>query len=276
MTRSVLVTGANSGIGLKTALHLASIGFRVIGTVRSQEKAAMVARAAAASHVEVETVLLDVTDRDACREIVEAYDLYGLVNNAGYMNAGAIEDVGPDEALRLLDTLVVAPMHLACLALPGMRMRGAGRIVNISSAAAHTTMTLVGWYQAAKHALNAVTSTLRIEAAGTGIDIVLIEPGRFRTGIWDKAATELAGRIPGSLYTAPYAGVIERIPRFAPRGGDPADVARTVGKALTAGQPQRRYVCGADAGPFEICSHLAPSSVKDRLGRLGLRLLARR
>ena len=124
-TRTVLTTGANSGIGLATALELARRGFRSVGSVRSEEKADVLAKAAAEAGVEVETVLLDVTDAERCRAVMAGLELYGLVNNAGYGVTGAVEDVDDDEARQLLETMVVAPMRLARLALPGMRERGA-------------------------------------------------------------------------------------------------------------------------------------------------------
>src|SRR5437660_1111084 len=111
--QTVLTTGANSGIGLATVLEVARRGYRSVGSVRSGEKAEAVAKAAADAGVEVETVLLDVTDAGACTEVMEGLSLFGLVNNAGYTGTGAIEDVGDDDARRQLETMTVAPMPLA-------------------------------------------------------------------------------------------------------------------------------------------------------------------
>src|SRR5687768_18501560 len=102
MTRTVLTTGANSGIGLATVLELARRGYRSIGTVRSEAKAEVVHKAAADAGVEVDTRLCDVTDPEACEAALDGLDLYGLVNNAGYGLTGAIEDVGDDEARQVL------------------------------------------------------------------------------------------------------------------------------------------------------------------------------
>src|SRR5438552_1299835 len=138
-SRTVLTTGANSGIGLAAVLAVARSGFRSLGSVRTEAKADTVRKAAADAGVEVDTVLLDVADAGQCAQVMEGLDLYGLVNNAGYGMVGAIEDIDDDEARQLFETMVFAPMRLARLALPGMRAVGGGRIVNVSSVMGRVT-----------------------------------------------------------------------------------------------------------------------------------------
>ena len=164
--RAVLTTGANSGIGLETVIEVARRGFRSIGSVRSDAKADDVHAAAKEAGVEVETVLLDVTDAEACAAVLAPLELYGLVNNAGYTGTGAIEDVDDDEVRRQLETMLVAPMRLARLALPTMRAARTGRIVNVSSIYGRTTTPLTGWYQAAKHGLEAASDALQTRGRG--------------------------------------------------------------------------------------------------------------
>src|SRR2546430_14526461 len=125
--RTVLTTGANSGIGLETVIELARRGYRSVGSVRSEEKAETVNTAAREAGVKVETLLLDVTDGDACARVLRDLPLYGLVNNAGYGGTGAVEDVDDDEVRRMLETMLVAPMRLARLGLPGKPGQGTGR-----------------------------------------------------------------------------------------------------------------------------------------------------
>ncbi len=174
--RTVLTTGANSGIGLATAIEAARQGFRSIGTVRSESKGEVLSKAAAEGGVEVEVRLMDVTDADACTDTLSDLELYGLVNNAGYTNTGAIEDVTDDDARHQLETMTIAPMRLARLALPAMRANREGRIVYVSSIYGRTSTPLSGWYQASKHALEALSDALRMEVAGDGIKVVLVEP----------------------------------------------------------------------------------------------------
>ncbi|HEX4903492.1 MAG TPA: SDR family oxidoreductase [Acidimicrobiales bacterium] len=266
--RQVLVTGANSGIGLATVIELARRGFRVTGTVRSEAKAATVAEAAAEAGVEVATVDLDVTDAHRCEEVVAALGpLHGLVNNAGYGVTGAIEDVPDDEARLVLETMVVAPMRLARLAVPGMREAGGGRIINISSIYGRMTTPLTGWYQGSKHALEALSDALRIEVAKDGIHVVLIEPGGFRTNIWADLERDLEKR-QGSRYESAYQRVGGLTSLWSPLMGEPASCARVIARSLQTPIPRPRYLVGSDAKLAAAADRLTPAMVKDRVLRI--------
>jgi len=265
--RSVLVTGANSGIGLATVVELARRGFRSIGSVRSEEKAEAVARAAQEGGVTIETVLLDVSDADQCKEVMSGRSLYGLVNNAGYMGIGAIEDVTDEEARTQLETMVIAPIRLARLALPAMRKAGEGRIVNVSSVAGVVTSPLIGWYTACKHAVEGLSDALRIEVAAAGVKVIVIEPGSFRTGIWKAQEREVEARA-----DSPYAGAYKRsllVARLAEvTGGDPGAVGRVIARAIQSGHPRARYLVGLDAQWMAIGDRLTPSAFRDRAIRI--------
>lgn len=268
---TVLTTGANSGIGLMTALEAARRGYRSIGTVRSPAKADVLCAAAEEAGVEVEARLLDVTDAAACSETLADLELYGLVNNAGFTNTGAVEDVGDADARRQLETMTVAPMRLARLALPAMRAAGRGRIVNVSSIYGRATTPLTGWYQAAKHALEAVSDALRMEVAASGVKVVLVEPGGFRTGIWDDNAGAVA-RHGGSRFGPAYEREMLLTRIAQPFMGDPAEVARVVGRALDSRRPRARYLVGYDAQVLALAQQLTPTAVQDLVTRIALRL----
>ncbi len=271
MSKTVLVTGANSGIGLQTVLELARRGYHPVGSVRSESKAEIVAKAAANAGVEVDTVQLDVTDAEACEEVMADLELFGLVNNAGYGVTGAVEDIDDDEARQLLETMVVAPMRLARMALPGMRARGEGRIVNVSSIAGLATAPLAGWYTGAKHALEALSDALRIEVASAGVKVVLVEPGGFRTGIWEDMERDIAQRA-DSRFGSAYRRSQQAMRLGEPLMGDPGQVATVIGKVLASRMPRARYLVGADAQLMALGNRVTPTWVKDTVSRLSLGL----
>jgi len=264
--RTVLTTGANSGVGLATVVHLARLGFHSVGSVRSRAKATPVVEAAAGAAVTVETVVLDVTDAARCRAVVDDLHPWALVNNAGYSGVGAIEDVTDEEARHQLETMVVAPMRLARAALVHMRAAGQGRIVNVSSIYGLTTTPFSGWYQASKHALEAASDALRVEVARDGVKVILIEPGGVKTHIWEEMEADLAGRI-GSSYEKQYRRIPTLLSPYRAVMAGPDTVAKVIGKALTAGSPRARYLVGPDAPGFVAAQALIPTAVKDRIAR---------
>ncbi len=269
--KTVLTTGANSGIGLATVIEVARRGHRSVGTVRSRAKARLVHDAAREAGVEVETVLLDVTDAAACQRVVEQVRPDALVNNAGYSSTGAIEDVGDREARQAMETMVFAPMRLARLALPHMRERRFGRIVNLSSIYGLTTTPLTGWYQASKHAIEALSDALRVEVAQDGVAVVLIEPGGFKTGIWDNAESEIE-RHAGSRYESAYRRTLQGIRLTEPIMGSPRTVARVIAGAVDARRPKARYLVGYDAQAVRLYDFVMPTGIRDRLTRIALGL----
>ncbi len=241
MGTSVVVTGANSGIGLATALELARVGYDVVGTARTQAKADVLLEAAQQRGLleRVRTVLLDVADDASTREGFAEVDRltdggpWAVVNNAGFAQAGAVEDVSPEDARYQLEVNLVAPARIAQLVLPGMRARGDGRIVNVSSIAGRVSAPLTGWYAASKHGLEALSDALRIEVAQFGVRVVLIEPGGFGTGIWDAGAESFPtpdGSAYGEVYARARSLTLKGNSLPRPRVGGP-------GRPPGAGQP---------------------------------------
>lgn len=271
MERTVLTTGAGTGIGLAAVIEVARRGFHSVGGVRSQARARAVSRAARAAGVKVRTLMLDVTDADGCERVMNELKPYGLVNNAGVPASGAIEDVSDQDARAALETMVIGPMRLARLAIPHMREQGGGRIVNISSIYGLMTTPLTGWYQASKHALEALSDALRVELAADGIFVVLIEPGAFRSNIWDTARNDVQRRV-DSEYFAAYRRLEEGIKASQRLMGDPIEVARLIASVIAAKSPKARYLVGYDARAIDIYSKLLPTEVRDRLARITLGL----
>ncbi|MFF1904815.1 SDR family NAD(P)-dependent oxidoreductase [Kitasatospora sp. NPDC058218] len=270
--RSVLVTGATSGIGLATALLLAGRGWQVVGTARSRAKADELLRVAAAQGVRVEAVVMDLADAASCEAAVaEAAERTGggphaLVGNAGIPLSGAVCDL-PDERVReVLEVNVLGTMRMCRLVLPAMRTRGRGRIVTVSSAAARIPAPMSGWYTASKHALSAATHSLRMEVERHGAQVALVEPGAFATPFWDRARADLAhpdlGADPAGY--ARSAALFSRVQRL--RGG-PEPVARTIARAVEAARPRRRYTVGVDARLGIAAQALTPLWLSDRIKR---------
>jgi len=270
-SRTVLVTGANSGLGLAAVLEVARRGFRAVGSVRSDEKAQHVREAAAEAGLPVETVRLDIADADAAARVIEELRPLGIVNNAGYMHYSAVEDASEDEIRELFEVLALAPIRLARLALPHMRAAGWGRIVNVSSIAGGFSFPMMGWYQAGKHALEAVSDALRMEIASDGIEVIVIQPGSFKTGVIDDIRRDARERGADSRYRAAYERMTIALEKTEPYWGPPEKVAGVIGDALTSRWPAPRYVVGADAWLNVLGSPL-PTRVRDFFMRRMLRL----
>jgi len=182
--RAVLITGCSSGIGHATARLLAARGYRVIAGARRADD---VARLAAEG---LNAIQLDLDDSDgiarAAERALEIGDgrLYGLFNNAGFGQPGAVEDLRRDVLRRQFETNVFGTLELTNLLLPSMRRHRAGRIIQNSSLLGLVSLPYRGAYNASKYALEGLYDTLRLELAGSGVHAVLIEPGpiesRFR------------------------------------------------------------------------------------------------
>lgn len=267
MERTVLVTGAGSGIGLATAVEAARLGFRAVAAVHRPEQAEDVRRAAAEAGVAVEVDPLDVTDDARAAAVVDRWRPWGLVNAAGLMLPGPVAETPPEDARRHLEVMVLAPMRLVQLALPWMRRQGGGRVVNVSSIAGHVEAPLLGWYEAAKQALSTLSEALRPEVARYGIDVVIVEPGPFRTPIWDKARDHVRRHRDEAVEPDLHDRTLDVLEAMAALAGDHRDVARRVGDVLHAGRPRFRYRVGTGTNLLGALDRVVPTSVKDRVSR---------
>lgn len=267
--RSVLVTGATGGIGVATVLRLAGAGFDVIGTARSQEKADHLIASAGARGRSLRTVVLDVAEPSSCEEAMGEVarmtggGVWAVVNNAGVPQAGSLENVSDEQARHLLEVNLLGAMRICRLALPQMRRRGQGRIVNVSSGLGRVPWPLGGWYSASKHALSALTHCLRVEMAHAGVRVSLVEPGAFATAMLDRAVDDLAqvDRADAAGYDrsrALFGAVNARVPT-------PEPVARTIEKALASPRPRARYTVGFDARLLVPLHAVSPLWLSDRV-----------
>src|SRR6266571_7453627 len=181
VSRAVLITGCSTGIGRATAEQLAARGWTVYATARRPESIRDLAGRGC------KTLALDVCDEASMRAAVETVEraegaVGVLVNNAGYGQEGAFEEVPMAEVRRQFETNVFGLVRLTQLVLPAMRRQGWGRIVNISSMGGKVVFPGGGFYHGTKFALEAISDVLRYELRPFGIDVVVIEPGFIRTG----------------------------------------------------------------------------------------------
>jgi NAD(P)-dependent dehydrogenase (short-subunit alcohol dehydrogenase family) len=265
---TVLVTGASSGIGEATALHLRELGFDAVAAVRKDEDAERLAGRG------LRTLKLDVTDADsiaAARDELGDGPLAGLVNNAGIAVAAPLEFLPLDQLRHQLEVNLIGQLAVTQRFLPALRA-ARGRIVNVSSIGGRVALPLVGAYHASKFALEAVSDTLRRELLSQGVDVIVIEPGGVKTPIWskgDELATELTADLPPEgrrLYGNLIAAIRKQTAKIATETGiEPRVVAEAIGHALTARRPRARYLVGRDAKLRAPAAAVLPDRVMDRI-----------
>ena len=264
----VLVTGCSTGIGRAVAQALLASGHTVWATARRPETLADLAEAGA--HV----TALDVTDEESMRAAVDqveaAHGAVGtLVNNAGYGEYGAVEEVALDKVRAMFETNVFGLARMCQLVLPGMRAAGRGRILNVSSMGGRMTFPLGGYYHASKYAVEALSDALRVEVRPFGVDVVVVEPGVTRSSFGDTIGTSdgLAGE-PDSPYAAMRAGITEtnRGAYANPRVSVSSEsVAEVVVRAVEAGRPRTRYLLTPAARAMVTARTLGGDRVWDRI-----------
>ncbi|MGI9028568.1 MAG: SDR family oxidoreductase [Ilumatobacteraceae bacterium] len=238
-----VVTGANSGIGRATAIHLAAAGHVVYGTVRSTSKTDKLLAMAEQAGVEVRLAELDIADDDSVRQgfariLEEAGRVDHLVNNAG-VGANAVAEEGSTELyLDVMNVNLCGAVRCLQAVLPQMRERGSGSIVNITSIAGRMAAIAQSPYVASKFALEGLSEGLAQELAPFGIRVVIIEPGVTKSAIFAKTidAPNATG-----VYDAPYRRMFQFYGAGLAQATDPFEVAEVIRHAITTDEPQLRY-----------------------------------
>jgi NAD(P)-dependent dehydrogenase (short-subunit alcohol dehydrogenase family) len=263
----VLITGCSTGIGHAAASRLADAGWTVYATARKPETLADLEAKGC------RTLALDVDSEESMSAAVDAIDgpIYGLVNNAGWSQNGAIETVPIDSVRRQFETNVFGLIRMTQLVLPGMREAGAGRIVNVSSMGGRLTFPGGGYYHATKHAVEALSDALRFEVQGFGIDVAIIEPGLIRTAFGETSVASVDANTGGDDVYADFnrgvaAATASAYDGFTGRrlGGGPDTVARAIQKALESRRPRSRYRVTPSAKILIAQRRLVPDRVWDR------------
>ncbi len=273
-TRTVLITGASTGIGECAAHRLDRMGWRVFAGVRREEDGLRVA--ANASH-RLRWVLLDVTDPVSITGAIEFIGreispggLDGLVNNAGIAVGSPLEFVDLNALRRQFEVNVFGLVAVTQAALPLLRT-AKGRIVNIGSVSGRVAAPMVGPYSASKHAVEAISDVLRMELGPAGIETSLIEPGSVRTPIWEKGAhsfEEAQTTFPAEAFTRyqMHFNLMEKVVRRGQKHGiDPERVVDKILHALTSKRPRHRYLLGRDARIRLVLQSVLPRRWMDGL-----------
>ena len=282
MSRSVLVTGVSTGIGLASARLLAARGFHVFGSVR---KAADAQRLIDELGAAFTALVFDVTDEAAVRaaaqkvrEALTGETLAGLVNNAGIAVGGPLTDLPIADYRHQMEVNLVGPMIVTQAFLPQLgtdrSLKGEpGRIVNLTSVAGKLGAPFVGPYVASKHGLEGLSESLRRELQFYGIDVIMVAPGHVATPIWDKAE---------EIDATPYQhlAIFPAMKKFldffvaeGKKGFPPERIADVIHTALTTMNPKARYPVVPGHVKNWTIPRLLPTRVIDRIiaAQLGLK-----
>ena len=253
--KAVVVTGSSTGIGASTAEFLIAKGFRVFGGVRRKGDGARLQSRLGNAFT---PLVMDVTDGEAisagARDVTRALagaSLAGLVNNAGIAIGGPLSPL-PLDAFRqqfevnFFGAVAVTQAFLPLLGCgdtatgkPGRIVPG--RIVNVSSVSGKRAMPFMAPYSASKHALEAVSESLRRELMLFGIEVIIVAPGAVATAIWNKAGDSDFSPYRETAYAPALTRLMAYLMDVGPKGDPPERVARVIHKALTVAKPKARY-----------------------------------
>lgn len=262
MAKTVLVTGASSGIGKATAIYLAQGGYKVYGAARRVEKMEEL------KAYGITPIPLDVTQEEsivACTTqiLLQAGSIDVLINNAGAGFYGSLEDVPMADARNLMEVNLFGVARLIQLVLPGMRKNNYGKIVNISSIGGKVGLPMGVWYHSSKFAIEGLSDALRNEVKQFGIDVIVIEPGGTQSEM-TGLGTEYVMRISGStVYQHLAKGIVKMYAGI--KGSEPIVIAKLIKKSIEAGNPKTRYVGGAMAKPMLLMRRLLPDKLFDKM-----------
>jgi short-subunit dehydrogenase len=250
---TVLVTGASSGIGAATAALLAQRGMRVFGTTRDPARLP-------ASAPRIEWIALDVRDDASVQRAIaqlttRAGRVDALVANAGMGCFGSVEETSIERAREQFETNYFGTLRSVRAVLPQMRESRRGRIAIVGSLAGRTPIPFQTHYSASKAATDALVFGLRNELAGSGVEVVLIEPGDIRTEFNDRT---LWAETESSVYGERIRAAERVIRELLPRAPGPEIVAHAIWKALATRTPRARYAVGPDSWLAPIGKRLLP------------------
>jgi short-subunit dehydrogenase len=258
MSRTALVTGASSGIGLATAAALVARGYRVLGTSRTPDALTPGQRAAGVDYLALD--LASAGSIEALAGRLAGVDV--LVNNAGESQSGPFEELPGDALARLFQVNVLGPVRLTQLATPGMRERGYGRVVMVGSMLASFPLAYRSSYVATKAALKGFSNGARHEFSPFGVWLTTVEPGSINTGISERRTRYTA---PDSPHRRDFETMLAALDRNERAGVSAERVAEVILKAIEAPRPKPRYAVGSNAGLVFALRRVLPPTLAEKL-----------
>jgi NAD(P)-dependent dehydrogenase (short-subunit alcohol dehydrogenase family) len=270
-TKTAMITGTSSGFGLLTAVTLAKRGWHVIATMRDLARHERLEAAARSAGVldRIEFLALDVTDNAQIAKVAAAIAartarLDALISNAGFAVGGFAEDVSDAELRQQFDTNFFGAVAVVRAFLPQFRRQGCGHIVMTSSISGRMGFPGVSSYAASKFAVEGWAETLRMEMKPLGIQVAIVEPGSFETGIWSRGQTIAKQSLdPLSPNAARTQQLLSRMKNGQPKAG-PQIVADGIAAILDNPRPRLRNVFGRDAKMALLLKLLLPASAVER------------
>jgi NAD(P)-dependent dehydrogenase (short-subunit alcohol dehydrogenase family) len=256
MARTVLITGANGGVGRAVTARFLADGATVLAGHRDPAAAESLAATGA------RPVHLDVTAEPGLGALAERVDI--LVHAAGVSLGGPLEELPLDTLRRQLEVNVTGALRVTQYVVPGMRARGWGRVVTVSSVAGQLTMPGMGAYAMSKHALESMSEALRYELKPFGIGVSVVQPGGIDTPFADAERRHFRHGRPDGPYAEFTAEVVDRLGRN-PVALHPDRVARIIQRAATARHPRPSYRVGGLAHVMLGLHDALPSRLWDRL-----------
>lgn len=259
-----LITGTSSGFGLLTAVRLASNGYQVAATMRNTARAGELMILAQEKGVadRIHLLQLDVTDSESIQQAVaEVLGHFGqidvLVNNAGFALGGYVEELTLTDWRDQMETNFFGLVAMTRAVLPHMRQRGNGFIINVSSVSGLAGFPGYGPYAASKFAVEGYSESLRHEMAPYGVHVVLVEPGAFRTPIWNKGLERIR-TAEDSPYRDRLNAVLQYSRQAAKTAPDPQQVAELIARIVSKRSPRLRYAVGQGAGFMRWAKAILP------------------
>lgn len=260
MQKVVLITGASSGLGLATALHLKKIGYSVFGTSRNPKKYTQ--------SIPFELIPLEITDTNSIKACVaevikrkQRLDI--LINNAGVGITGPMEEINADAIASNFATNCFGPLQMAQAVIPKMRDQSSGTIINITSIASYMGLPFRGPYSASKSALSIMSESLRMEVKEFGIKVLTLAPGDYAT---DIASRRYYSPILNKSPYKKYKESLEEINKHVDKGNPPEEIAKAIAEILTKKNPRVHYEFGSFLQKLsKTLKNILPSRIFEKL-----------